>query len=334
MIAPARTVAVTGAGGFLGRYVCRALHERGYRVRAISSQPLASREQVDVVTLSDLCDVATLERVLKGAEAVIHLAGAAHVFGPAGADWSIFERANVTSVEAVFAAAARTGATHAVLVSSAAVVGDPGGEIVSATTPPRPTSAYGRSKLEGELGARRTLSGTSVRLRVFRPPMIYGPGMRGNPLRLFSLVDRGVWLPLGGIRNRRSVLSVRNLSDAIVAGIESNVPTDAPLYISDDHPPSTPSLIRAIAAALRRPARLLPVPQGFFDGLARSLEVAVLLPNGIRRKADDLRRLTGSFVVDSTVARATLGFVPTQSLDEGLHEAAEWWRMGRQEIWP
>ena len=109
---------------------------------------------MDAVTLSDICDTAGLERALTGAEAVIHLAGAAHVLGTASTEWKTFERANVTSVEAVFGAAARAGATHAVLMSSAAVVGDPGGEIVSATTPLRPTSAYGRSKLEGERGAQ------------------------------------------------------------------------------------------------------------------------------------------------------------------------------------
>ena len=331
----ARTVAVTGAGGFLGRYVCRSLVERGYRVRAISSQRLIARERLEVVTLPDLCDAENLERALTGVEAVIHLAGAAHLRGAASADTKVFRSANVSAVGAVCVATARVGANHFVLMSSAGVVGEPGSEIVSTATPLRPVSPYGRSKLEGELRARETLAATAVRLRVLRPPMVYGPGMRGNPLRLFSLVDRGVPLPLGGVHNRRSLLSVGNLAQAIECAIESDAHLEDPLYVSDAEAPSTPELVRAIAVALDRPARLMPVPQWILDGLAGAIEAAgAILPTGVVLRASDLRRLSGSFVVDPKPAHESIGFVPRMSLSDGLAEAASWWRRGRPQIWP
>jgi nucleoside-diphosphate-sugar epimerase len=220
-------------------------------------------------------------------------------------------------------------------LSSAAVVGDPGDRVVSTTTRANPTTSYGRSKLEGELLARELLSSTHVRLRVFRPPMVYGPGMRGNPLRLFDLVDRGVPLPLGSLRNRRSILGIQNLVDAIECAIELEARIESPLYLADEMSPTTPELVRAIAFALRRPARLVSAPQWLLAGGARLIESAgPLLPVGVRARAEDIRRLTSSFVVDTSEARSALGFVPRVSLAEGLAEAADWWRTGRADVWP
>lgn len=334
MSSPARIIAVTGAGGFLGRYVCTQLLARGYRVRAVTSRDLPPRDRLDVARVSDLCDAVGLERTLRGTDVVIHLAGAAHVFDGGREAHETFHRANVATVDAVCATAVAVGASHVVLMSSAAVVGDPGGEIVTAVTPLRPTSVYGRSKLDGESSAHERLTGTDVRLRIFRPPMIYGPGMRGNPHRLFALVERGVPLPIGGVRNRRSVVSVRNLVDAIERAMCSTAPTGAALYVSDAIAPSTPELVRAIGVALDRPARLVPVPHRFLERIADGLDVTrAFLPSVVRSIGEDLRRLTDSFVVDDRVLRETFGYVPRQSLAEGLAETAVWWRAGRPDIW-
>jgi nucleoside-diphosphate-sugar epimerase len=323
-----RTVAVTGAGGFLGQYFVRKLLESGYAVRALSSRQLPARVGLEPVRLNDLCDVDGLVGALRGADAVIHLAGLAHVAGstdtPAAAH--AFHRANALCVEAVCRAARRAELGCVVLMSSAAVVGEPGDVIVSASTPAHPSSPYGQSKLEGEAYARHELAGSVVRLRIFRPPLVHGPGMRGNPLRLFSLVDRGIPLPLGGIRNRRSVISAHNLFDAVDRSIRSDVSISDPLYVSDDIAPSTPELVLAIGRALHRRVRLIPVPGMLLHGVSAVTERrSAALPSWLSRSADDLRRLTSSFVVDQSIARETFGFVPRLSLQEGLDEAAEWW---------
>jgi len=329
------TVAVTGAGGFLGRYVCSQLHDRGYRVRAVTSRDLPPRDRLDVLRTADLCDRVALERALRGADVVIHLAGVAHVFGGAAQENETFHRANVTAVDAVCAVAADQGASHVVLMSSAAVVGEPGNEIVTPATPLRPSSAYGRSKLEGELRAHARLAGTGVRLRILRPPMVYGPGMRGNPHRLFTLVERGVPLPIGGVRNRRSIVSARNLLDAVECTMQSSAPSGDALYVSDAVAPSTPELVRAIAVALGRSARLMPIPHWVLERLAIGLDAsAAVLPPAVRAAGEALRRLTENFVVAEGVLRESFGYVPRQSLAEGLAETAAWWRAGQPDIWP
>jgi UDP-glucose 4-epimerase len=329
----ARTIAVTGAGGFLGRYFCTRLRERGYAVRALTTRPLQARDGVTVVRIEDRYENDTVERALRGADVVVHLAGAAHIFDDRVALDSL-RRVNVTMVDVVCAAAARAGASCVALMSSAAVVGDPGAEVVTTGTPARPTSAYGQSKLDGEARAYDRLAGTEVRLRVIRPPMVYGPGMRGNPLRLFALVDRGIPLPLGGLHNRRSMVSARNLLDAVETTVGSPAPTGVPLYVSDASAPSTRDFVRAIGVALDRPARLIPIPHGLLSGLAAGIDVAgAMLPRVLRARADDLRRLTGTFVVDDSAIRDGFGYVARQSLTEGLSEAAAWWRAGRPDVW-
>lgn len=333
MTSSVRIVAVTGASGFLGRYFSQKLIERGYGVRALSSRPLSGGPGLEAITLDDPCDLHALGRAFHGVDAVIHLAGLAHVTTRLDASRMehAFWRANVKCVESVCRAARHAGSSHVVLMSSAAVVGEGDHPVVSVATPAQPTSTYGKSKLEGEARAHDVLGSSAVRLRVFRPPLVYGPGMRGNPLRLFSLVDRGVPLPLGGIRNRRSIISAHNLFHAVEAAIRSDVPTGEPLYVSDTLAPSTPELVVAIGEALHRPVRLVPIPRLLLRALEASPSWnATALPSWLRRPLEDLHRLTTSFVIDQTIARETFGFVPPLTLADGLREAADWWRLERK----
>jgi nucleoside-diphosphate-sugar epimerase len=321
-----RTIAVTGASGFLGQYFCKSLAARGHRVIAFTSQATTSVAHA-VVRVTAYTNVGGLEAAMttERADAVIHLAGRAHVRKEVGSDpESEYRAANADATEAVCRAARAAGLRHAIVMSSAAVVGDDPLGVVASDTPVRPTTPYGRSKLEGEQRAADVLAGSGVRLRVFRPPLVYGPGMRGNPLRLFQLVDSGMLLPLGGIRNRRSFVAAGNLLDAILASLGSDAPSSVPLYVSDSSPVSTTEFVRAIGRALKRRVRLLPVGSGLRTAakLVEGLERFVRLPV----RSDDLRRLTGDFVIDASPLRVSFGWTASISLDDGLQEAADWWR--------
>ena len=325
MSAPARATAVTGANGFVWRHVCRALAERGDLVRAIVRPGRAAPGEAEAFEVADLTDVEALREALDGADAVLHLAGRAHVLDDRAPDvLAEFRVANVHATAAVVRAARDVGVRHVVLVSSVAAAGsdepDPRG-----LDGDEPTTPYGVSKLEAEALAVRLAAGTPTALTIVRPPMVYGPGMRGNPLRLFDLVARRVPLPIGGLRNRRSMLYVGNLAHALLLLLDHPECGVGPYYVADGEPVSTPAFARAAAAALGVRPLFLPVPTGLLRTAARGADL-VGRRGGRPSAVDAVERLAGSIVVDDGPLRACTGYAPRWTPEEGLAETARWYR--------
>jgi nucleoside-diphosphate-sugar epimerase len=192
---------------------------------------------------------------------------------------------------------------------------------------PAPVDPYGMSKLEAErlvLGAsaRQGVEGVVLRL-----PLAYGAGVKGNMLRLFQLVDRGVPIPLGAVRNRRSMVFAGNVAWAIAEAITSPEVMGRTFFISDGDDLSSPELVQRIARALGRPSRLVPVPLALFAVAGRVGDVlAGLGPFPLSSAA--VRRLTGSLTVDASGFALVAGPMPF-SVDEGLAETAAWFRGAR-----
>lgn len=159
---------------------------------------------------------------------------------------------------------------------------------------------------------------------VLRLPLIYGPGMTANALRLFEGVDRGTPAPLGSVRNRRSFLFVGNLTAALTA-VLTHEDGDDVFFVSDGQDLSTPELIRAVARALNRPARLLPLPVGLLRGAGRIGDLAARVAQfPLTTAAVD--RLVGSLAVDISKIRRQAEYSPPHSVEEGLRVTAEWYR--------
>jgi nucleoside-diphosphate-sugar epimerase len=184
--------------------------------------------------------------------------------------------------------------------------------------PPAPEDDYARSKLAAEEGLSAIARETGLEIIILRPPLVYGPGVRANFLSLMKAVDRGLPLPLGAIANRRSLVSVTNLASAVVATISLSAVAVRIFAVSDGEDVSTPELIRRIALALGKPARLVPIAGPLLAAGATLLG---------RRAAYD--RLAGSLTVDSTDIRKTLGWTPPETLDQGLAATARWFRSGK-----
>jgi len=174
---------------------------------------------------------------------------------------------------------------------------------------------YGRSKADAERGLAALASAGRLAPVILRPPLVYGPEARGNFARLVALVARGVPLPLGAVRNRRSLLFVGNLVDAIVRSLDHPAAAGETFMVSDGEDLSTPDLVRRIARALGRPARLVPVPPALLR-----------LGGALAGRSDDVARLLDDLVVDPSKVRALLGWSPVFTLDEGLHQTAVWYR--------
>ena len=286
------------------------LAAKGWRVRASGREPSRCPPGCEFVA-ADLLTTETLDSLVAGVDAIVHLAARAQVMRDSAHDpHAEFRRANVEPSARLAAAATRNGVRQLVFLSTIKVNGEATVQApFTESDPPHPEDPYAVSKLEAErvLSEQSVIGGLPVTL--LRPPLIYGPGVKGNFLRLMRLIERGVPLPLGSVRNRRSLIYVGNLCDAIVAALARPAPGVRIYLISDREDLSTPELVRRMAAALGRPARLLHVPVG----LMRLAAIATGYES-------ELRRLTESLVVDSSRIGRELGWTPPVSVDEGLAE--------------
>src|SRR5467141_3222826 len=180
-----------------------------------------------------------------------------------------------------------------------------------------PRDSYGRSKLEAERALTETTARNGMELVLIRPPLVYGPEVKANFLRLLGWADSGLPLPFASVRNRRSLIYVGNLVDAIARCAEHPA-ARGPFLVSDDETVSTPELVSRITRALERPARLIPVP----PALLRAAGM-------IAGRRDEIQRLIGNLAIDSSKARRLLDWRPPYALDEGLAETARWFKSAR-----
>ena len=325
-----RTVLVTGASGFLGGHVCRRLAEGGWRVRGLVRPGRAVAPGVEPVTAADLGNAAAAARAVEGADAVVHLAARVHVMRDTSAHpLAEFRRVNVEGTRVLLDAAIRAGVRSFVLASSAKAMGEWTDAPWTEEAEPRPADPYGVSKLEAERLVLRRAAGTGTAATVLRLPLVYGPGVRANVLRLFDLVWRGVPLPLRGIRNRRTLLFSGNAAAAVEAVLASPAAAGETFFVSDGRAVSTPELVEMIAASLGRRARLVPLPLGLLRVAARAGDVlARVVPFPLTTAAVD--RLTGSLEVDASRLARVAGFVPPYTMEQGLAETAAWYRSAKE----
>lgn len=325
----ARVALVTGATGFVGAPVCRALLNAGWSVRGLVRPGSAALpDGVEPAPAADLLDTLAVERAVAEVDAVVHLAARVHVMRDAAADpLAEFRRVNVDGTRALAQAAARAGATRFVLASSVKAMGESAPRPWTEGETPAPVDPYGVSKLEAERALAEVAARHGMRAAALRLPLVYGPGVRANFLRLMQLVDRGVPLPLGGVRNLRSMAYVENVAAAVVAVLDADGASGA-FFVSDQDDVSTPALIRQVARALGRPARLVPVPPVLFRAAGRAGDVvARVAPFPLTTAAVD--RLLGSLAVDSSRLTREAGYRPPFTLAEGLDRTAAWYRASR-----
>ena len=306
-----RRVLVTGATGFVGQALVSALAAKGWRVvRAVRRNPGSG----DVV-VPDLADWQPAAAQLADIDCAIHLAARTHVARDTAADpLAAYRRLNVVATERLATACARAGMRRLVFLSSIKVNGEATGTPFTEQDVPHPEDAYGQSKLEAERILGEIAAASRLETVILRPPLIYGPGVKGNFLRLMRAIDRGIPLPLGAIDNKRSLIYLGNLVDAIVLCLDHAAAAGKTYLVADDKDVSTPELIRHIALALGKPARLIALPPAL-----RKVAGAVF------GKSDSLARLLGSLQSDSGRIRRELGWQPRCDMAQGLAATARWY---------
>lgn len=260
------------------------------------------------VLIPDIASEFDRRALVEGVDAVVHLAGVAH----RRESETGMRRVNVDATVKLAEAAAGS-VRRFVFLSSVKVHGeDSGAGAYRETDEPLPEDAYGRSKLEAERALTGLARRRELELVLLRPPLVYGPGVKGNFLRLLRWVGSGFPLPFGSVRNRRTLLFVGNLVDAIVLSVE-RPQARGPFVLGDEESVSTPELIRRLGKALERPARLISVPPSLLRAAGK-----------LAGLHGEMRRLTGSLAIDASRARGLLAWKPPYTLDEGLAETARW----------
>jgi nucleoside-diphosphate-sugar epimerase len=305
------SILVTGATGFIGRALCAAAP--GYSVR----RAVRSLEpgQSGAVAVGDITPDTDWRRALEDVQCVVHLAARTHVLREtAGDPLSEYRRINVAGTVRLAEQAARMGVRRLVFMSSVKVNGESTQQPFTERDAPRPEDGYGISKWEAEQALARLAAATRLEIVVLRPPLVYGPQVKGNFLRLLDVVARRAPLPLASIENRRSLLYVGNLAEAVLAAIASPHAAGRTYLLNDGEDVSTPGLVREIARALGVPPRLLPCPVSWLK-----------LAGALTGKRAAVGRLTGSLQVDSTAARRDLEWRPRYTLAQGLAETARWY---------
>ena len=318
-------VLVTGASGFIGTAVCKTLLTAGRQVYGAVRGPGSRKLRIsgcEPIAIGEIGPQTKWKQALSRVDTVVHLAARVHMrHDPMIAPLSAYRRVNVQGTLNLARQACAAGVRRFVFLSSIKVNGeesDPGRPFTTVDKP-APVDPYGISKMEAEQGLRRMAAAVPMEVVIIRPPLVYGPGVKANFLALMKLIDTGLPLPLASIDNRRSMIYLGNLVNAVCACMEHPNAAGKTFMVSDGEDLSVADLVRRLARAMGKPARIFPVPQAFLSRLARC-------PGPCSR----LSKLIGSLTVDISPISSDIGWWPPYSVAHGIRETVSAFRKSDQ----
>jgi len=304
-------IALTGGSGFLGTTLLRALGKD--RVRILGRSKLNNYEgnfaQIELNSSADYT------QALKGVDVVIHLAARAHIMNDIAEDpLAIYRETNTAGTLNLARQASKSGVKRFIFISSIKVNGESThlGSPFKNDDLAAPEDPYGVSKMEAEYGLLQLAKSTGMEIVIIRPPLVYGLGVKANFASLMKLASKNLPLPLGAIKNKRSLVAIDNLVDLIITCIDHPNAVNQTFLVCDDHDVSTTELLSELTLASGKMPRLIPVPMKLIK------VVAALLG---RKAISD--RLCGSLQIDITHTKDTLGWKPPVSFEHGISRCFE-----------
>lgn len=300
-------ILLTGINGFVGHSVAPFFVERGYEVIGAGRREFKC-DGVKFVPISRIDRYTHWGAALPGVDVVIHLAGRAHKMKEAPEDHHLYYETNVEGSVNLAEQAIKAGVKKFIFISSIkAMLSGACEEPLVESLPCRPHEPYGISKLKAELELRKLSENTAMKLVILRPPLIYGPGVKGNLASLIRIVRGMPFLPFGGIVNRRSLLGVKNLASAIDAVIHAEIADGKTYLVADGEEISTSELVKRLITVFNPSARLIDLPAWLWHA-------GSVLPVFSAKIA----RLTGSLPVDANLLMQETGWRAPFSMIEQL----------------
>lgn len=315
MVTPNRLL-ITGCSGFIGRALSRRCVAEGRDVRGTVRSALKSAvlpEGVEPIIVQDIVSDTDWTGALDGVSEVVHSAACVHIRRRSTQD--DYFRINTNGTACLARAAAASGVRRMVFLSTIKVHGEGREQAYSEADRAAPRGPYAVSKHAAELALKEISDRSRLETVVLRPPLVYGPGVGANFLRLIRLIDRQIPLPLAGVSNRRSLIFLDNLVDAILACLREPKAAGRTYLVADEEGLSTPQLIDHIAHALGRPARFFALPPALLR-----------LAGTLAGKKEETDRLLGTLVADTSKIRKELAWRPRYSLSDGLKATIAWYR--------
>ena len=308
-----KKICVTGANGFIGKNICKALILNGKSIRGFVRKidPNMNSSEIDYILVGDISSKINWKNHLIGFDCIIHCAGKADALNKKN-ELNLYRSINTEGTRNLAEQAAQAGVKRLIFLSSIKVYGERldknnKKKVFTSFDTPYPNDSYSVSKLEAEKVLWEISSRTKLEVVVIRLPLVYGPGAKGNIMRLIKLINCGIPLPLSTVKNQRSLIGIDNLSNLLIRCIEHPDAKGKTFLVSDNEDLSTPTLLRHIGFAINNPARLFPFP--IF--LLRFFSL-------IFGKKKEVSRLLDNCQVDSSYVCDTLKWIPPTSVKEGI----------------
>lgn len=304
-------VLLTGVGGFVGA----ALHKQLEKMSGLGVRYTGRSLKCEAVNdyhVADLTPGTNWEPIVSGINVIIHCAARVHIMDDNVNDpLAEFRTVNVEGTLNLALQAEKAGVRRFIFISSIKVNGEgtTQNQMYRESDAPKPEDEYGLSKCEAEIALLELAKNSNMDVVIIRPPLVYGPAVKGNLLSLLKLAKTGFPLPLGAIHNRRSMVYVGNLVDLIIRCIDHPDAANQVFLVSDNRDLSTTELLRMIRADMNLPVRLLPVPSALLHLVGR-----------LTGKSQVIERLCGSLQVDVSKAHKLLEWKPPFSVEEGMRE--------------
>lgn len=313
-----KTVLVTGANGFIGSALLRELSDNGYLLKGAvrSKSPCLQRSNFEQVAAPDISSCSQWLSLLQGVDVIVHLAARVHVMEETEQNPdALFKKVNLEGTKNLALQATEAGVKRFIYISTIKVNGERAESVLHSGMDAVPQDPYAVSKWQAECTLLDIAEKTGLEVVIIRPPLVYGPGVKGNFLRLLKLVQKNLPIPLGDVINKRSMVYVANLCNLIKTCIHHPNAAGRMFLVSDNHDISTPDLIRLIAKELNHQEKLWSIPVSWLYAAAR-----------VFGKEAEVDRLCGSLQVDIEETMQLLSWRPPYTVQQGVQATAQWFK--------